>query len=71
MKEKIEKKISEIVDYVMSKKVEEIELDDYIILANELKEIHFMESENNSRERMEKLLSMVATPIPSIFGNVN
>jgi len=71
MKEKIANKIAEIVEHIMSKSAEEITLDDYTILANELKEIHLMESQIESRERMAELMSMVASPVPSVYEHQN
>ena len=65
MKEKIEEKIAEIVDFIVSKPVSEVTLDDYTILNNELKEIHLRESQAGQSKRMAELMSMVATsPCP-------
>ena len=65
MKEKIETKIQEIVDFIISKPVKEVTLDDYTILNNELKEIHLRESQAGQSKRMAELMSMVATsPCP-------
>ena len=71
MKERIEHKIAEIVENILDKSVKEITPDDYAILANELKEIHLMESQIESRERMAELISMVPTPNSTFFNGIN
>ena len=60
MKEKIENKIAEIVDYIISKPSEEVTLDEYTILQNELKEIAVRESQTDHNKRMAELLSIVS-----------
>lgn len=45
MKEKIEAKVKEIIDYIVNKPIEEVTIDDYSILTNELKDIRFAESQ--------------------------
>ena len=62
MKEKIESKIEEIVDFIVSKPIEEVTLDDYTILTNELKDIRFRESHAGQNKRLAELMSMVAAP---------
>ena len=62
MKEKIESKIEEIVDFIVSKPIGEVTLDDYTILTNELKDIRFRESQAGQNKRMAELMSMVAAP---------
>ena len=62
MKEKIESKIEEIVDFIVSKPIGETTLDDYTILTNELKDIRFRESQAGQNKRMAELMSMVAAP---------
>ena len=69
MKEKIEKKISEVVDYIVSKPAKEITLDEYTILQNELKEIAVRESQTDHNKRMAELLSIVSGS--AYAGNVN
>ena len=58
MKEKIEKKIEKIVDYIISKPEEKITADDYMIIASEVRDIRFREAEVERQERMEQLLAM-------------
>ena len=56
MKEKIEKKIKAIVDYIISKPESEITPDDYMIIASEVRDIRFRETQSVREERMERLL---------------
>jgi hypothetical protein len=70
MKEKIEKKIEEIIDYIISKPEEKITTDDYMILASEVRDIRFREHESVKEERMEQLLS-VGFPAIGGFGKAN
>ena len=56
MKEKIEKKIEAIVDYIISKPESEITPDDYMIIASEVRDIRFRETQSVREERMERLL---------------
>ena len=56
MKEKIEKKIEAIVDYIISKPESEITPDDYMIIASEVRDIRFRENQSVREERMERLL---------------
>ena len=65
MKEKIEKKIEKIVDYIISKPESEITADDYMIIASEVRDIRFREAEEERQERMEHLLAMAG---PSFAG---
>lgn len=65
MKEKIEAKIESIIDYIISKPEEEITLDDYTILAAEVRDIRFREADRASKERMEQLL---ASSFPDFAG---
>ena len=58
MKEKIEKKIGRIVDYIISKPENEITADDYMIIASEMRDIRFREDESARQERMERLLAL-------------
>jgi len=58
MKEKIESKINEIVDYIVNKPIGDVTLDDYTILTNELKNIQCAESQEANNKRMAELLSM-------------
>ena len=65
MKEKIEKKIESIVDYIISKPDSEITTDDYMIIASEVRDIRFRESQSVKEERMEQLLGNAV----SVFNN--
>ena len=58
----IDEKLKEIIDYVISKPAGKITLDDYTIL----RDVRTMESEADTRERMERFSSMVT----SGFGHV-
>ena len=60
MKEKIQNKIEDVVNYIVSKPVEEVTLDDYTILANELKNIRNQEAQSDNSKRMAELLSTMA-----------
>ena len=62
MKEKIEAKIEEIVDYIAAKPVEEVTLDDYTVLTNELKDIRIREAQAGQNKRMAELMAMVSDP---------
>ena len=63
MKEKIQNKIEDVVDYIVSKPIEEVTLDDYTILTNELKNIQNQEAQSDNSKRMVELLStMVHAP---------
>jgi hypothetical protein len=62
-KRKIDEKLERIVDNIISKQEGEITLDDYTIL----RDVRSMESESDTRERMERFASMAA----SGFGFTN
>ena len=63
MKERIQAKIEEIVDYIINKPVEEVTLDEYTVLTNELKGIEYKQTQSDNSKRMAELMSaMVATP---------
>lgn len=59
MKEAIETKIEEIVGYIINKPVEEVTLDDYTILTNELREIKNKESQAANGQRIAELMDLV------------
>ena len=69
MKEKIEKKIEAIVDYIISKPESEITPDDYMIIASEVRDIRFRENQSVREERMERLLGNSVLNING-FGGV-
>ena len=58
MKKKIEKKIEKIVDYIISKPESEITRDDYEIIASEVRDIRFRETEAERQEKLERMLTM-------------
>ena len=58
MKEKIEKKIEAIVEYIISKPEDQITADDYMIIASEVRDIRFRENEAANQERMERMLAL-------------
>jgi hypothetical protein len=62
-KGKIDEKIEKIVDSIISKPEDEITLDDYTIL----RDVRHMESDADTRERMERITAMVS----SGFGSAN
>ena len=70
MKELIESKIEEIVKYIAGKPVEEVTLDDYTILQNELKDIRYLESQLGQSKRMAELMSMAIAPADPVYGTV-
>ena len=53
----IDTKLKEIVDHIIDKPAAKITLDDYTIL----RDVRCMESEADTRERMERMLSVAAT----------
>ena len=66
MKEKIEKKIEKIVDYIISKPESEITRDDYEIIASEVRDIRFREAEEERQGKLERMLAMAG---PAFAGN--
>ena len=62
MKDKIEKKIAEIIDYIIKKPAKEISLDDYTILQNELNGIRNQEAQIGNSKRMAELMAFVTNP---------
>ena len=60
-KRKIDEKLEKIVDSIISKQEDEITLDDYTIL----RDVRSMESESDTRERMERLASMAVSGFSS------
>ena len=65
MEEKIEKKIEDIINYIISKSESEITADDYMILASEVRDIRFRKSQSVNEERMERLMGMA---VPHFTG---
>ena len=66
MKEKIEKKIEAIVDYIIAKPEETITADDYMIIASEVRDIRFREAEEERQGKLERMLAMAG---PAFAGN--
>jgi hypothetical protein len=62
-KRQIDEKLKKIVDNIISKPENEITLDDYTIL----RDVRHMESEDDTKERMERLMSMASYG----FGSTN
>lgn len=63
MKEKLESKIEEILNYIMSKPVETITNEDFAVLAGELRDIRFREGEaERNKKYAETLAGLVSTP---------
>lgn len=61
MKEAIETKIEELVNHIINKKIEDVTLDDYTILTNELREIHNKESQEANGQRMAELMGLITS----------
>lgn len=61
MKEAIETKIEELVNHIINKPVEDVTLDDYTILTNELQEIHNKESQAANGQRMAELMGLISS----------
>lgn len=61
MKEAIETKIEELVNYIINKQVEDVTLDDYTILTNEPKEIHNKESQAANGQRVAELMGLITS----------
>lgn len=54
---KIEDKIHEIIEYIISKPAEEITLDEYTVLKNELLDIRAKEDKKENGKRMAELMA--------------
>lgn len=68
MKEKLEAKIEEIIEYILEKNVTEIDYNDYFILDSTLKNIRAKEQEAESKRQLAKTMAQLAyTPFGS-FG---
>lgn len=65
MEEKITKKIEDVVDYIISKPAEDVTLNDYTILHEELKDIRFRKSQEAQNDRFKQLM---AAGFPSGFN---
>ena len=67
MEEKLEKKIDEVLDYIVSKPVEQITHEDFAIMATELKERRFRNEAAKQRDKSAELLRSFMDYSP--FGN--
>ena len=59
MEEKIERKMTEVVEYILTKPKETITADEYMILASEKKDLRFRREQAEQGDRMGQLLSAV------------
>ena len=66
MEEKIESKMTEVVEYILTKPKETITADEYMILASELKDARFRREQAEQGNRMGQLLAAV---FPGVSGN--
>lgn len=57
MKERIEGKINEIIEYIIKKPASEITMDDYTILTNERHDIRSEAARAESGKRMAELMA--------------
>ena len=64
MKQKIERKIESIIDYISSKPESEITLDDYSILSSELRDIRFREQQFDNAKRMSEFMAHSFPTVP-------
>lgn len=69
MIEKLETKIDEVLDYIISKPVEQITGEDFAILTTELKERRFRDASDKQREKNADILRQFMDCSP--FGNIN
>lgn len=60
MEEKITGKIERIVDYIVSKPLSKVTLDDFTILHSVLKDIQFRRNHERSCERFRQLMASAA-----------
>lgn len=62
MKEKLENKIDDVLNYIINKPVEEITHEDYGILSSELRDIRFREGEAERSRKMAELMANAMAP---------
>ena len=65
MREKIEKKITDIINFIISKDVDKITYNEYRILDNKLSSMKF---EEESKERNKHFAEMMASTCAGSFG---
>ena len=61
MKEKIEKKIEAIIDYIVAKPESKLTKEDYDILSSELREIRFREQSASNAKRLSDLIAITTS----------
>lgn len=61
MKEKLKAKIDEVLNYIMSKPVENITNEDFAILAGELRDIRFREGDEERNKKYAETLANLFT----------
>ena len=66
MEEKITNKMTEVVEYILSKPKETITADEYMILASELKDARFRREQAEQGDRMGKLRAAVLSPAADV-----
>ena len=66
MEERIESKMTEVVEYILTKPKETITADEYMILASELKDARFRREQAEQGDKFAKLL---ATVFPGFNGH--
>lgn len=67
MEEKIQAKIEALVEYIISKPVEAVTSEDYMILSAELKDARFRREQGDSNDKFAKLLaSFVPSAVPAV-----
>lgn len=59
MKERIEKKLKEKIEFILSKKVDELTRDEYEILVAKLGNIKFEETKQQKSEELSKICSQL------------
>lgn len=59
MEERIESKMTEVVEYILTKPKETITADEYMILASELKDARFRREQAEHGDKFGKLLAAV------------
>lgn len=66
MEEKIVSKMTEVIEYILSKPKETITADEYMILASEVKDLRFRREQAEQGDRMGKLLAAVFPPAADV-----
>ena len=68
MKEKIEKKLNEKLEYILSKNIEEVSSDEYYILSSVLNEIKNEESKDERLQKQKELTETLVKTLSLKFG---